>query len=129
MSESQSEPPENADRDRLERLYDRNPDEKIQELLDHRADPTVVENAHMVFRALANEDRIRLLEALREEEFCGCELMVILDAPQSTVATHLRKLRDAGLVASRKKGKWNYYRIADTAAIELLDLAKAIEVD
>ncbi|PSQ13655.1 transcriptional regulator, partial [Halobacteriales archaeon QS_7_68_65] len=52
-----------------------------------------------------------------------------LDAPQSTVATHLRKLKQAGLVKSRRKGKWSYYRIADTAALELLDLARAIQED
>ncbi|WP_232703541.1 ArsR/SmtB family transcription factor [Halobacterium wangiae] len=129
MSESQSETPGNVDRGQLERLYDQNPDDTIQELLEFREDSAVIEDEYTIFQALANEDRIRLLEALREGEFCGCELMVILDAPQSTVATHLRKLRQAGLVKCRKKGKWNYYRIADTAVIELLDLAKAIEVD
>ena len=82
-----------------------------------------------MFKALANEDRLRILETLRDSECCGCELQVVLDAPQSTVATHLRKLKQAGLVKSRKKGKWSYYRIADTAAFELLDLAHAIQED
>lgn len=113
-------------RDTLERLYD-DPDERISELIEHRTDDERVGSTYRVFRALANEDRLRLLEALRHGEFCGCELMVILDAPQSTVATHLRKLREAGLVRSRKKGKWNYYRIADTAVMDLLDLAAAID--
>jgi DNA-binding transcriptional ArsR family regulator len=110
----------------LERLYD-DPDERISELVKHRTDGETIASMHDIFRALANEDRLRLLEALRDGEFCGCELMVILDAPQSTVATHLRKLREAGLVKSRKKGKWNYYRIADTAVMDLLDLAAAID--
>jgi ArsR family transcriptional regulator len=82
-----------------------------------------------VFRALANEDRLRLLDALRNGERCGCELMVLLDAPQSTVATHLRTLREAGLVKNRKKGKWNYYRIADGAVMDVLDLAVALRGD
>lgn len=110
----------------LERLYD-DPDERISELVEHRTGDETVASMHDVFRALANEDRLRLLEALRDGEFCGCELMVILDAPQSTVATHLRKLREAGLVKSRKKGKWNYYRIADTAVMDVLDLAAATD--
>jgi ArsR family transcriptional regulator len=112
----------------LERLYD-NPDEQIPELHEYRPDEETVEREYSVFQALANEDRLRLLEALRHGERCGCELMVILDAPQSTVATHLRSLRDAGLVKNRKKGRWNYYRIADAAVMDLLDLATVIQED
>lgn len=109
----------------LERLYD-DPDEKIEELLANRPANENINAQHQVFRAMANEDRLRILEALRDCEQCGCELMVVLDAPQSTVSTHLRTLRDAGLVKTRKKGRWTYYRIADTAVIDLLDLAQAI---
>lgn len=112
-------------REPLERLYD-DPEEQIAELLEHRVADERVEAEHAVFRALANPDRLRLLEALRHGERCGCELMAILDAPQSTVATHLRNLRDAGVVRSRKKGRWNYYRIADAAVMDLLDLAAAV---
>ena len=43
------------------------------------------------------------------------------------MSTHLRKLKQAGLVKSRKKGKWSYYRIADTAVFEVLDLAAATQ--
>jgi ArsR family transcriptional regulator len=112
----------------LERLYD-NPDEQIPELHEYRPDDETIEREYSVFQALANEDRLRLLEALRHGERCGCELMVILDAPQSTVATHLRTLRNAGLLKNRKKGRWNYYRIADAAVMDLLDLATVIQED
>lgn len=109
----------------LERLYD-DPDEQIEALLANRPPDEVIRAEHEVFRAMANEDRLRILEVLRSGESCGCELMVALDAPQSTVSTHLRNLRDAGLVNTRKKGRWTYYRIADSAVIDLLDLAQAI---
>ncbi|QAU14267.1 ArsR family transcriptional regulator [Halorubrum sp. BOL3-1] len=78
------------------------------------------------FKALANAKRLRIVHALREGELCACELETVLDAPQSTVASHLRKLRDAGVVNTRKEGKWTYYRIADTASLQLLDLAAAL---
>ncbi|WP_200531687.1 metalloregulator ArsR/SmtB family transcription factor [Halorubrum sp. LN27] len=81
------------------------------------------------FKALANEKRLRIVHALREGELCACELETVLDAPQSTVASHLRKLRDAGIVNTRKEGKWTYYRIADTASLQLLDLAAALGED
>ena len=128
MGEADTEVPVNEGRETLERLYD-DPEEGIAALLDHRADEPTVETQYPVFRALANEDRLRLLDALRNGERCGCELMVLLDAPQSTVATHLRTLREAGLVKNRKKGKWNYYRIADGAVIDVLDLAVALRGD
>jgi len=126
MSDADPGQPDPDARDTLERLYE-NPDDQIAQLLEHRPDDDAIQPQHQVFRALANEDRLRLLAALRGGERCGCELMVILDAPQSTVATHLRKLRDAGLVNDRKKGKWNYYRIADTAVMDVLDLAASLQ--
>lgn len=112
----------------LQRLYD-DPDERIADLQDSRPSEPDVVGQEAVFKALGNEDRLRVLNALRESECCGCELQVVLDAPQSTVATHLRKLKEAGLVKSRKKGKWSYYRIADTAVFDLLDLAHAVQED
>ena len=120
-------PPDDA-QDALERLYD-DPEARITDLQDVRPSEKDVVGQAAVFKALGNEDRLRVLEALRDSECCGCELQVVLDAPQSTVSTHLRKLKAAGVVKSRKKGKWSYYRIADTAVFELLDLANAVQED
>ncbi|MDR5673130.1 metalloregulator ArsR/SmtB family transcription factor [Halalkaliarchaeum sp. AArc-GB] len=98
-----------------------------ESLLDaRRTDGETTADQLSVFKALANENRIRILEALRDGELCACELEEVLDAPQSTVASHLSTLRDAGLVYTRKEGKWTHYRIADTASLQLLDLAAAM---
>ncbi len=91
-----------------------------------RADDGAIEAELSSFKALANEKRLTIVHALRQGELCACELEAVLDAPQSTVASHLRKLRDAGIVRTRKDGKWTYYRIADTASLQLLDLAAAL---
>jgi|GEM_PF-602601 len=109
----------------LQKLYD---DDPMEGLTDRRTDDETASRQARVFGALANDHRVRILEALREGELCSCELQVVLEAPQSTVATHLGTLREAGLVSSRKKGRWTYYRIADTAVFELLDLAAAVDV-
>ncbi len=101
-------------------------DERMAALVASRPSEDTVADQTAVFKALANEDRLRVLNALRESERCVCELQVVLDAPQSTVATHLQTLREAGLVRARKKGRWSYYRVADTAAFDLLDLAAAV---
>ena len=126
MTETES-PPDDA-YNALDRLYD-NPDKRVTALREIKPPEQDVSDQESIFKALENKDRLRVLSALRESECCGCELQVVLDAPQSTVATHVRKLKDAGLIKSRKKGKWSYYRIADTAVFELLDLAHAIQED
>lgn len=112
-------------RQTLDRLYEE-PDNRLKSLFELVPEDEDVDATRTVFKALANEHRIRILEALRDGELCACEVQVVLDSPQSTVAGHLRKLKDAGLVKTRKKGKWTYYRIGDTAAVQLLDIAKAL---
>ena len=112
-------------RQTLDRLYD-DPDDRLASLFDLTADDTELEAPRAVFKALSNEYRIRILEALRDGELCACEVQVVLDAPQSTVASHLRELKDAGLVNTRRRGKWTYYRIGDTAVLQLLDIADAL---
>ncbi|MDZ7850109.1 MAG: metalloregulator ArsR/SmtB family transcription factor [Halodesulfurarchaeum sp.] len=117
--------PESA-RQTLERLYE-NPEEQISTLFELDADDEQVDAQLTVFKALANEHRVRILEALRDGEMCACELQVILDAPQSTVASHLRELANAGMVKKRRQGKWTFYRIGDTAVFQLLDIADAFD--
>lgn len=109
------------------RLCEEDPDVYISSLQELAPEEPLVEGQAEIFRALANEDRLRILSALRDAEYCVCELQVVLDAPQSTVATHLRKLKQAGLVRSRKKGRWSYYRLADPAIADVLDLSQSID--
>jgi DNA-binding transcriptional ArsR family regulator len=115
-------------RQTLDRLYE-NPETRLTSLFELAPDDAEVDAKGEVFKAIANDSRIRILEALREGELCACELQVVLDAPQSTVASHLRKLKDAGLVKTRRQGKWTYYRIGDTAVLQLLDIAEALAGD
>ena len=112
-------------RQTLDRLYD-NPENRLTSLFELAPDDEQVESQLTMFKALANQHRVRILEALRDGELCACELQVVLDAPQSTVASHLRELKDAGLVKTRRQGKWTYYRIGDTAVLQLLDIADAL---
>lgn len=96
---------------------------------NRRVSDDVIDGELRVFKALSNEKRLRIIEALRDGELCACELETILDAPQSTVGSHLSQLREAGIVHTRKEGKWTYYRIADTASLQLLNLAAALGED
>jgi len=54
-----------------------------------------------------------MLYALRHGELCVCQLIELMGLSPSTVSKHLSILRDAGLLDSRKDGRWVYYRLAD----------------
>lgn len=66
-----------------------------------------------LFKALSDETRLRILALLTAGELCVCDLMAILDLPQSTVSRHLAYLRHSGLVADRREGVWMYYRLTE----------------
>ena len=75
----------------------------------------VVKELTLTAKAFADPTRVRILSALRERELCVCELCDALAVTQSTLSTHLQVIRDAGLVSSRKQGKWMYYAIKASA--------------
>ncbi|MBN2163224.1 MAG: ArsR family transcriptional regulator [Pontiellaceae bacterium] len=62
-----------------------------------------------IFKALADEGRLRILRAIDQCELSVAELVQALEMPQSTVSRHLKPMRDAGLVASRRDGTSVYY--------------------
>ena len=64
-----------------------------------------------VFKACADETRLRLLVLLTERELCVCELVDVLEMPQGKISRHLAVLRRAGLVADRRDGTWIYYSL------------------
>ena len=78
-----------------------------------------------LFKALSDETRLRILALLSAGELCVCDLMAVLDLPQSTVSRHLAYLRHAGLVEDRRRGVWMYYRLS-TPAAGLPDLAQQL---
>jgi len=64
------------------------------------------------FQALADVNRLRVLDALRDGERCVCELQEDLGLGQSLLSHHLRALREAGLVTDRREGRWVHYSLA-----------------
>jgi ArsR family transcriptional regulator len=74
-----------------------------------------------VAKALADPIRIQLLDVLRKHagKVCVCELVPLFDVSQPTVSHHLKVLREAGLVASEKRGLWVYYYMLPGALDEL----------
>lgn len=65
-----------------------------------------------LFKALADDTRLRILALLQAGEICVCDIHGSLDLPQPTVSRHLAYLRRTGLVHGRKEGLWVHYRLA-----------------
>ncbi len=66
-----------------------------------------------ITRALSDQNRVRTLMALKGRELCVCQIIKLLELAPSTVSKHMSILRQAGLVESRKDGRWVYYRRPD----------------
>lgn len=66
-----------------------------------------------IAKALADDNRVRILMFLRHGELCVCQIIEMLQLAPSTVSKHLAILRSAELIDSAKRGRWIYYRLAD----------------
>jgi ArsR family transcriptional regulator len=65
----------------------------------------------LLFRALADTTRLRLLNLIADREICVCYFVEILRMSQPKISRHLAYLRRAGIVAARREGKWMHYRL------------------
>jgi DNA-binding transcriptional ArsR family regulator len=82
-----------------------------------------------IFKALADETRLRIFRLLSQQELCVCEIEDILDLPQSLVSNHLAVLRRNGLVESRRDAedaRWVFYRANATAAAALRERVESL---
>ena len=70
------------------------------------------EQEALVFKALADETRLRILHLLSEEERCACRIQEVFGCSQPTISYHMRLLTEAGLVVARREGAMMCYRTA-----------------
>lgn len=82
-----------------------------------------------MFRALGDPLRLRILALLRVREACVCELVARLPVSQPAVSQHLRRLRQAGLVAERRYKYWTYYRLHPDLPASVRDLVDGLPLD
>ena len=64
-----------------------------------------------IAKALADENRLRILMMVNERTACVCQIVEVLGIAPSTVSKHLSLLRAAGLIDSYKQGRWVYYHL------------------
>jgi len=66
----------------------------------------------ILFRALGDRTRLRLVNLMDDDEVCVCFLVAALKLTQPKISRHLAYLRRAGIVTARREGKWMHYRLA-----------------
>jgi ArsR family transcriptional regulator len=86
-------------------------------------DVTPEEALHLadVAKALGDPIRLQLVDVLRKHagKVCVCELVPLFDVGQTTLSHHLKKLREAGIVDSERRGLWAYYYVKPDALASL----------
>ena len=76
--------------------------------------------------AVAHPNRIRILELLRKDTMCNCELAPVLDLEQSNLSRHLKILVQAGILVSWKDGLRVNFKVADDRIFKILDLTAVV---
>lgn len=86
-------------------------------------------NSAKMFKALCDENRLKIMHILTRGEYCACKLLDTLNIGQPTLSHHMAVLCKSGLVSSRRQGKWTHYKInkkgAAAANAVLAKLVKA----
>ncbi len=80
-----------------------------------------LEAAERFFKVLGDENRLRILQALGNGERSVSEILQVTTLPQTLASFHLRILREAGVLATERRGPFIYYRLAEGSLLNLLE--------
>lgn len=80
-----------------------------------------------LFNALGDETRLKIVLYLKDGERCACELPKAVNRAQPTVSQHLKILREAGVLVSRRDGKKIMYRVCCPEVLKLIEVSKKIK--
>ncbi|ANY68082.1 transcriptional regulator [Paenibacillus sp. BIHB 4019] len=102
--------------------YDEPKVHKVQHALERQN----MESMAKLFKALADETRLKIVFALCEEdELCVCDVANITKSSLATTSHHLRTLKQLGLANYRKEGKMVFYTLKDAHIRQLVQIASA----
>ena len=88
---------------------------------------TTAAQASRWVHALADETRVQIVEMLSHKERCVCELEQVLGIAQSRLSFHLKVLKDAGILADRKEGRWMYYNLERDTLDQIAAYTKSVK--
>lgn len=82
-----------------------------------------------VFKAYCDENRLAILDHLRDGEKCACNLLELLEISQSTLSHHMKILVEGGAVVARREGKWTHYSLSCEGITTAVDVLKTFCAD
>ena len=82
--------------------------EELNQLSQEAINNETVKEHKDFFKALASENRLKIVKLLKIREMCVCELMIALNMSQPNLSHHMRLLENARIIDCKKKGKWVY---------------------
>jgi DNA-binding transcriptional ArsR family regulator len=83
-----------------------------------------LERLALIYKALGDPTRLRMVMALRRGEMCVCDLAALLNLSESATSHQIRRLRDLALVKSRRDGQILYYSLDDHHVDELIQVGQ-----
>jgi len=78
------------------------------------------EKLSRIFRAISTPARLQILAAIGNTEACVCHLEAVLNLRQAYISQQLMELREAGLLETRREGRYIYYRLAEPRLLETI---------
>lgn len=66
-----------------------------------------------IFKALSEQNRLRILSLLLEDELCVCEIITCLKITQTNASRHLTALKKCGILENYKQAQWTYFKISE----------------
>ena len=82
----------------------------------------------LLFRALADRTRLRVINLIADGEVCVCFFVKVLGTNQPKVSRHLAYLRRAGLVSTRRDGKWIHYRLCEPKDLDAARIFREVRI-
>jgi DNA-binding transcriptional ArsR family regulator len=76
-----------------------------------------------ILQAIDQPTRLEILQVIGNGEACVCHLEAALGQRQAYISQHLMALREAGIITSRRAGRYVFYRLKDARFLDLIDLA------
>lgn len=74
-----------------------------------------MKDAALFFKALGDETRLKIVQMLRGQELCVCDILAAFDMSQPAISHHLKILKQAEVVQDSRDGKWIYYSLNPAA--------------
>lgn len=82
-----------------------------------------------LFKALADTNRLMIVDMLSCGELCACKILEKFNITQPTLSHHMKILCDCGLVSGRKEGKWTHYSLNDDKVQDFKNFLNSITTD